>query len=662
VVHATPERFDRLETLSANLTEVGRAEQARWAAVAEFDAIPDALRADREWLDTLRAGTDHEAIIELQPLLTRSEGSLVLSSIAERFRRAQQEAIIGSGVDFSGRAWVRARLTLRTITEIIRRYFSVQSVHGPLLSPLVEVKRRKEAVAGGTAAAPVQSASQLVPVVAVVDGGVPTNHRQLESFRRGTVIDPDSAGVLGTHGTFVASRVVFGDPRDPLNTPAVATCHFLDVVVARDAGSADDKIVSRAVNFAAVNYPDVRTFNLSLGDYTPYAAHPPVERSERLLLTQDLDNVIFARDILVVVAAGNSLPNTLPSTAYPEHWQDARWALGNWALGFNALTCGSFVRDWTLLGGVATIPFAPSPFCRVGPGLAASPMPDFAAHGGNGNAAYGWSPGLGVFGLSLDGLWEDKNGTSFAAPLLARECAFAFQALQGVCPPGARPYGVAVKALLALTSSPINLPAPFNELARRTLGYGEADSNAVRSARPDAAVFVWQGVINDKSDLARVVVPIPVDWLKSADDPVCDAAVSWDTPVNAVFPNVYGCRRVDMKLRAVEGGTAARPLPGVHNAYPLRVRTHPLKKVFEKEAPDDDLWMFELSYEEVCDYPATQTFIPEQRVAVALRLRDRGNKVSPQEFVQNHSLAVTMTRLSAAIISAQVPVTIKPRQ
>lgn len=656
IVHATPEKLERLETISAHLTDVGPAEQARWAMLSAFDTVPESLRADKEWLDRLSPSREHEAIIELQPLLTRSEGNIVLTSIAERLRRPKHEAIIGSGTDFSGRAWVRVRLGLQTILSIVRGYFSIQSVHGPLASAFV-VSRKASPTAHS--APPSQPNVTNLPIVGVVDGGVPANHPQLEVFRRGTYIDPGSMGVLGGHGAFVASRVVYGDPRDPINDPVQSTCRFLDVIVSRDAGSAEDKIISGSVNTAAANYTDVRTFNLSLGDYRAFDSYPQVERNERLLLTQDLDNVVFARDIIVVVAAGNSPPGVLPSVAYPDHWQDPSWRLGHWALGFNTLTCGSFVRDWTMLGGVATTPYAPSPFSRIGLGLADSPVPDFSAHGGNANSSYGWSPGLGVYGLSLGGLWEDKNGTSAAAPLLARECAFGLQALQAVCPPGSKPFGVTVKALLALTAISHELPQSLHELARVTLGHGEANSASFTKAGEDAAIFAWQGIITDKTDLAKVILPIPIEWIKAADDPVCDVAVAWDTPVNAAFPNVYGCRRVDMHLRSVETGKAVRPSHGPHATYPLRIRTYALKRFIEKEPLSDDLWTVELSYDEVCEYPPTQTFIPEQRVAFALRVRDRGGKTSPQEYVQRHALASTMTRLSAAFVPAQIPVTIK---
>ena len=89
-----------------------------------------------------------------------------------------------------------------------------------------------------------------------------------------------------------------------------------------------------------------------------------------------------------------------------------------------------------LAGGLADVPYAPSPFTRVGPGLNDAPVPDFSDHGGNTNAAYAPANGLGVFGLSSTGLWEDRSGTSNAAPILSRECAKALTILQSICPPG----------------------------------------------------------------------------------------------------------------------------------------------------------------------------------------------------------------------------------
>ena len=657
VVHLSPERFRRLEAIAPNLAELGKVEQSRWASVSDFQIVPPELRADGEWLSTLPAEGGQEAVVELQPLLSRTEGALVLSTIAQGLRRVDGEAILASGTDFSGRAWVRAALAARTITRIVKDFFSVQAVHGPLLSPALAVAGRmpSRAVSPEVPIPPGRDR----PVVAVVDTGVAKNHLQLEPYRRGSFVHPQAQDGFGTHGTFVTSRVVFGDSPDPISATPVGECRFVDVVVAEGPQSIDDKIVVGAMDTVAANYPDVRVYNLSFGDHVALNLRPIVDRTQRLFLTQDLDNLIFARDILVVVAAGNSQPGVLPTPDYPDHWQDPAWGVGHWAVGFNTLKCGSFVREWTIAGGIADVPYAPSPFCKVGPGLADAPVPDFSAHGGNSGANYGLAPGLGVWGLSPAGLWEDKCGTSFSAPILAREFAFALQFLQRVCPSGSYPFASTAKVILALTAETIALPARFREAAKRTIGFGEASRTGITIADSASAVFIWQGVLGYKNDIARVVVPIPMDWLEQAGEPVCDVAVSWDTPVNAAFPNVYGCRRVDFKLKPTPDADGIRGSRGAHGSYPLRVRTYGLKSAFENGLTKDDFWTVELSYDEMCDYPPTQTFTPEQRVSFALRLRDREGGVSPQPAVQAITAIGTMTRLSAAPIPVQVAVAVK---
>src|SRR5206468_3328825 len=155
-------------------------------------------------------------------------------------------------------------------------------------------------------------------------------------------------------------------------------------------------------------------------------------------LVQDLDNLIFQSDIFVVVAAGNVRPEGVqPQHAYPNHLDDAQWQLGAWARSYNSVTCGSYVNRLHP-DGLAALGW-PSPFSRVGPGLANSPKPDFSAPGGNCNAQMRYGPGLGVWGLTGRANWEDHPGTSYAAPLLAREAADAFRFLQGYCPPGTVP-------------------------------------------------------------------------------------------------------------------------------------------------------------------------------------------------------------------------------
>ena len=660
IVHATPERFERLIAVSPNLSESGRVEQSRWAFVADFDSVPPELRADEDWLASTRGPGTHDAVVELQPLLTSTEAAVVIRAVTEVLHRRDGESLLASGTDFSGRVWVRASLAARTIARIVKDFFSVQAIHGPLLSSAVVLPDDDdEGISASSGAGGVPGGR---PVVAVVDTGVAKNHAVLQAYRRGTFVHPQSQGGFDDHGTFVTSRVVFGDVAKPAVTPPVPETGFLDVVVGQGPHTIDDLIVVNAIENVAANYPDVRVFNLSFGDYTALGAYQTVQRTQRLQRTEQLDNLVFARDLIVVVAAGNSQPGFLPNPDYPESWQDPSWELGHWAVGFNTLKCGSFVREWTMIGGLADVPGAPSPFCRVGPGLGGAPTPDFSSHGGNCDSNYRSAASMRVLGLGLDGKWHGKIGTSHAAPIVSCEAAFLLQSLEIVCPPDTRPFASTAKALLALTAQRAELPSRFRELADRTLGYGEP-SRTLLLAQESSAVFVWQGVLSHKGDTARVVVPVPRAWIAEAGDPVCEIVVAWDTPVNSAVSNIYGCRRVSLALRPAPDADAIRGSRGSHSHqnYPLRFRSYGLASALKRGKVTDDLWTIEISYEETCDYPPAQIFMPDQRVSFAMRLVDRKGVASPRPAVQLIDGVSTMTRLSAVPLQTQVPVTVKQR-
>src|SRR5205807_2043063 len=129
---------------------------------------------------------------------------------------------------------------------------------------------------------------------------------------------------------------------------------------------------------------------------------------------------------------------------------------------------------------------------------------------------YGFASGLGVWGLDESGIWQEKAGTSYAAPLLAREAALALRSLEGACEPGAQPYAVTVRALLATTATEPVRDGAVAPLVKQTLGYGTAHAERLDSPRGETAVLLWQGALEDKNDLARIQIPIPRDWLREA--------------------------------------------------------------------------------------------------------------------------------------------------
>jgi hypothetical protein len=665
VVHFKPETFDRLVNSAQSLSNLGPRDKSRWAPISKFEMVPIEAKIDLTWLEGMKAGAAVDGVIELQPLLTRAEVESMFRAIVQMFQKSADEKPVGSGTDFSGRHWLKGKVTPRTLRRLAEDFFSIQSLHSPLMSVVAQAQKSSNKDSGVPKLPPAQI--ELLPTIGVLDTGVFADHVILSKYRRGAYVSPlSSATPLDPHGTFVSSRVVFGD-RDyneglPDRTPN-GEVRFYDINVGGlNPEEIEGKVVvNPALQTIVSTAPDVRVFNMSF-DSQPLGDLFPVEKAERLLLVQDLDNFIFQNDVLVVVAAGNSPKGVVPMEAYPQNFSDPQWELGPWARSFNSLTCGSYIGHLTPGGIQAEIGW-PSPFCRVGPGLCDSPKPDFSANGGNVSQLYQWAPGLGVWGLSASGLWEDKSGTSHAAPLLARECAFAIQHLQKVCEQGAQPFAVTVKAFLALTAEPAEVRGSARELATKTLGRGRASARRLGVPIHSSGVMLWQGVLADDKDIARVMLPIPPDWVKNAAEPRLRLIVAWDPPVNAAVRDVWSTRSISPKLRRHASAPAQHPNRGEGTGtYPLVERKYDLKKRPSKSADedDDDVWIVELGYEQIADYHPAMVFPPQQRVAFAAELLDEGpSQLSPQSFLQALPVTQTMTRLSVPPVANRVPVILR---
>lgn len=661
IVHMKPEMIEQLSNTARTLPDLGAREKSRWATIERFETIPPQLRIDSDWLSQLATKTVTDAVVEFQPLLTRVEIDSLIRAVVSALVQGRGEAVTGTGADFSGRQWIRGKIARESLKTISETFFSVQSLHSPLISiaagtsPLKERSRISAAIEVDTSS---------LPVVGVLDTGVPANHAILNKYRRGTYTAPTSTAAHAyPHGCFVSSRIVFGD-LDISEGPPIApvgTARYYDINVSGiRPGEIEDKSVFPALQAIVATAPDVRVFNMSFDAIIPLDSIGPVKRSESLNIVQDLDNFIFQNDILVVVAAGNSPRGVVPAKPYPAHFDTAEWALGHWARSFNSLTCGSFVGHLSSGGVVSNLNW-PSPFCRVGPGLCASPKPDFSANGGNATPSYQYAVGLGVSCLNPAGQWEDRPGTSFAAPLLAGECAFALQRLQQVCEREAQPFAVTVKAFLALTALPPVDDVAVRELVERTLGRGRANARRLNAPSAKTGVMIWQGVLEDEKDIARIQIPIPREWLKAADEPTLKLIVAWDPPVNAAARHLWSTRNVSAKLKTHPDAKALRTSRlKPHGSYPLLERLYDLRKLPSGLTVEGDSWLIEIEYDQMAEYHAAMTFPPQQRVAFAAELSDMGAKrLSPQSHLQALAVTNTMTRLTVPPMAARLPVVLR---
>jgi hypothetical protein len=271
---------------------------------------------------------------------------------------------------------------------------------------------------------------------------------------------------------------------------------------------------------------------------------------------------------------------------------------------------------------------------------------------------------MGVWGYSGAGLPEDRIGTSHAAPILAREAAITLHELQNYCVSGTHPFAVTVRAFLTLTATPSHSDTHIADLSGRTLGNGRASIQRLVSPASGSAVIVWQGYIDSPADKVRVQLPIPVTWLDQAQQPILRIVVCADPPVSEVGQATWACRHITPVLHPgpdVRGVAAPR---GGHDSFPTISREYKLSryKPGTERAAEGDMWLLELSYEDITPYPPGMDFDPRQRVAFAAELIDIGESpVDPQPAMQALPIASSMTRLSIQAVAIRSPVIVRTR-
>lgn len=675
-VHIPSARVPQMLSTMGSLARTSERERARWISIESFEPIQWSSRVSPKWLEDLAREEPHDVMIRFYPLLKRMDVQEILRSL-QAILKSRDEGLIKIGRDSSGRHWCAANLLRGTIRGIADEFASIQSLHPPLRTQVAGAgpgpkKKRQQ----GLDTLPLPNLAEL-PTVAVVDTGVPPNHLILAPFvRPGRYRDPDlqDSGVeyMGDHGSAVASCVVFGQIE--IASAAQATgnyrpgCRVHDVMISTNPHKIDDEAIIPALTAVVATAPDVRVFNLSFDDPKPLDSYDEVMRREKLIKLQELDNFLFSRDVLAVVAAGNTVFGVQPSMPYPKHLDDPNWQLGIFARTFNGIVCGSFVKILDDdADAVTTVEGSPSPFTRIGPGLCDSPVPGFSAAGGNLNRDYGAAMGSGVWACSALGDWEDHIGTSFAAPLLARQAAMVFKELSKYCVSGSQPFTSTVKAWLNLVANRPPLRGNYHKLGLRTLGKGFAVHDRLVAPSGNSAVLLWQTMLQVPGSVSRVQIPIPSSWLNQAIRPTLRVVAAWETPVNyALAEGTWGCRKVNVKLRPFGAAAALRGAGNAPGAYPIVDRIYEISPAHLTESGftiTDNYWVVEVDYEDIGEYPIGMTFSTQQRVGVAMELSDLEGNESPQDALQSLPISSEMTRfttLQVPLHTPSTPVIVKP--
>ncbi|MDP3937379.1 MAG: S8 family peptidase [Deltaproteobacteria bacterium] len=453
----------------------------------------------------------------------------------------------------NGIVGIAATLTRAEMTEIGEQYMFVRSF-----------ENNTEVVSEAAIQAdPVPAIIQIehvqceMPAV-VVDSGINGNCSLLAGLVLRTIneLPQGTAGPHAAHGTFIASRVIYGDDiTTVLNHRALPWCPVIDVQVT-GMDNVGNRVFHTPAKLGEILQRVVPTIasqskvvNLSLGTN-------PIAEGQYSTLARLIDFLSREHKVLFIISAGN-IQN--PTANPPAHYLDSNSRILSPSEALLALTVGSIARfcQENCVAREREI----SPFSRRGPGADRALKPELAMHGGN--VAFdgmGWTttPIVAAYGLDRDGAHLSYNtGTSFSAPLVAQFAVRLFDAYRGASPN-------LVRGLLCHFAEPVRTPSPGAPVAAHDFcGFGEPRIQNALFATNHSSAYLFEGEIEKDTYLyipfhvPQELVNDPASRLRIRGTVVFDPPVSADDSVN------YSLCRVAARLRKrVQGGLREQAIGG----------------------------------------------------------------------------------------------------
>ena len=379
-------------------------------------------------------------------------------------------------------------------------------------------------------------------LICVVDSGIKKNGIMDKIIKnKHTYIRKPSVDCDYNHGTFVASRCVFGDDVDScLGTHSLNPyCNLIDLsVFGVDINGQiigpSEFLLRMAIEETVDRYKDIiRVYNLSLG------TDEAIKDSEYSDLAKLLDYLSKEYKVLFVIAAGN-IRNLLGS--FPtKHYRSPLSRISCPAEALLGLTVGSIAKH-TNNSALSDVNFV-SPFSRKGPGADNGIKPELVAHGGNLINPYVSSPRLMTYGISKNGKnLSVDNGTSHSAPIISQYAQRLFDAY-----PESDPN--IVKALLCHFAESRNNHEQLDEADLCYAGFGEPVIERALRADSNSAAYVYEGQL-DQENYQYIGFHIPATLRSNNEDTKLRVkiTVTYDPPVNPDNDKEYSESRITATL------------------------------------------------------------------------------------------------------------------
>lgn len=451
---------------------------------------------------------------------------------------------------------------------------------------------------------PIPSPVGAAPIVGVVDSGVRSAHPLLA----GVVVTADAIGTgidegedQHGHGTMVAALLAHGPIDAALNRqpPVPPLCRIVSArVLDADNEFPQEDLWERdladAITWCVEQGASI--INLSLGD-----ARSVLRAHRQLAGAAVIDDLARRYGVTIVTCTGNVAPMDYlheigdgTALTYPAWLLAAEHArLIDPASAMLALTVGGITEAAAATGlsaneSVVRVPMGkpgwPSPFSRVGPGIAGSVKPELVERGGTLGIESGrlvdTDAELGVIsaGAAADRLLAFDIGTSFAAPLVTRIAA----AVKARFPDFSANQVRSLVLASAVTPTfgdelEAERPSDRSDAVHRLLGYGRPNMARATESTSHRVVLVAEDAI-------------PIDGVHIYELPTPDS-----------FRRSGGRRGIDIAL-AYDPRTRARRLDYLSSRMEFHlVRGLPLDEVvtsFARLDPDEDLDLESLAVDE----------------------------------------------------------------
>lgn len=484
-ISTLPTAFDDLvRGINEYATTPNHDGKSKYALVESIKPIPFDEKASPRTL-LVDDAVESNFVVSLHEDLTANEVQAVTTRIQEEIRASGGR--IENQVRSSNGALLELKVSKRDIRRISDLIMAIQSVD--LNDDIITTSANLgEQILDGAVVGNNESNAK----VCIFDMGVVTGSRLLNSSLIGqhNAFGQNPPATFLEHGTFVASRIIYGDN---LRQQYLANRFTPDVkVYSVDLRRFDHlgnikrptalELIPIIREFVERNHETYKVYNLSFNGVNLLY----LNTSKVSSLAAELDTLSCKFNVIFVISSGNfPLSATLPEDAYPQYFASEDTSLLMPAESSLSLTVGSHAQH-SGEGAMADAPF-PSPFTRRGPGFDGDLKPDVLAHGGN--YIEGWRPYDQYSAAGIDSSGRHLaygNGTSYSAPIISRLAAKTFELIPTAS-------ACLVRALIIHSAKVTPFTAQDFPNFEHVVGNGIPSQDDIFSSHKHRQVFIFDG-------------------------------------------------------------------------------------------------------------------------------------------------------------------------